>query len=354
MEFFKSESRTALEAKEEAQRIAFAPVVFQATRVLRNTGILELMGKCKDGLTLEEVVENSSLPKYGVRVLLEAGLGIGLLTLNNERYSLTKTGLFILTDKLTQVNMDFVHDVCYQGMFYLDESIREQKPAGLKVFGEWSTIYEALSELPPAVQKSWFNFDHFYSDYAFPEVLPHVFRHKPKSLLDIGGNTGKWTLACVNFDAAVEVTIMDLPGQIEMARKQVAKSSFANRIKFHACNLLNEADSFPSEFDAIWMSQFLDCFSEDQIKSILRRCHKALSPDGYVFILEPFWDRQRFEASAFVLQQTSLYFTAMANGNSQMYYAPNLIACIQEAGFDVVKQIDQIGVSHTLLVCKPV
>ncbi|MBL7858701.1 MAG: methyltransferase domain-containing protein [Cyclobacteriaceae bacterium] len=352
MSFFESNKRTALQAKEEAQRIAFAPVVFQATRVLRNTGILKLIEDNKEGLTLPEIVDQVKLPLYGVRVLLEAGLGIGLLTCKDQRYHITKTAYFILHDDLTQVNMDFIHDVCYQGLFFLDESIEQEKPAGLKVFGQWPTIYDALSKLPAHVQKSWFGFDHFYSDYAFPEVLDHIFERKPKSLLDIGGNTGKWALQCFEYDADVKVTIMDLPGQVEMARTQIEQRGFGQRINFHACNVLDESQPFPESVDAVWMSQFLDCFSEEQIISILSRCRKALSPDGRVYILEPFWDRQRFEASAFSLQQTSLYFTAMANGNSQMYHSDNLIRCVQLAGFEVTHQKDQIGVSHTLLTCE--
>jgi ubiquinone/menaquinone biosynthesis C-methylase UbiE len=299
------------------------------------------------------VAAQVKLPIYGIRVLMEAALGIGLLTCREGRYFTTKTATFILHDTLTRVNMDFTHDVCYQGMFYLEDSIRSGKPEGLKVFGQWSTIYEGLSKLPPHVQKSWFAFDHYYSDNAFPDVLPQIFQHNPKRLLDIGGNTGKWALQCLEYDAAVDVTIMDLPGQVEMAKEQIIEKGFGNRIHFFETNLLDEGLPFPKGFDAIWMSQFLDCFSEEEIKSILRRCRAALSPGGYVYILEPFWDRQRFRASAFSLQQTSLYFTAMANGNSQMYHAGNFIRYVEEAGFSVTEQKDLIGVSHTLLKCKP-
>lgn len=350
--FFETDKLSALEAKEKAQWIAFAPVVFQTTRVLRDTGILETIEK-HPGLKLNEVVERVKLSEYSVRVLMEGALGIGLLTVREGQYYATKTTSFILHDDLTRVNMDFIHDVCYQGLFSLEESIRNGKPEGLKVFGQWATIYEALSKLPPKVQKSWFAFDHFYSDYAFPDVLPYVFEHKPKTLLDIGGNTGKWALQCFEFDPDVRVTIMDLPGQVEMAKDQIVKRGFSNRISFFECNLLDERATFPKGFDAIWMSQFLDCFSEEQIKSILRRCRAALSDKGMVFILEPFWNKQRFQASAFVLQQTSLYFTAMANGNSQMYHSENFVKYVEDSGFTVMEEKNMVGVSHTLLKCKP-
>lgn len=350
--FFENDNLSALEAKEKAQWIACAPIVFQATRVLRDSGILLSIGKSPDGLTQQEVSDLVTVPRYGVRVLMEAALGMGLLTLKDGRYKITKTASFILHDDLTRVNMDFTHDVCYQGMFYLDESIQNEKPEGLKVFGSWPTIYEALSSLPPQVQKSWFAFDHFYSDHSFPEALKEVFGYKPKTLLDIGGNTGKWATQCVEYDAEVTVTIMDLPGQVEMAKKQIASKGLQHRINFHECNILDENQPFPKAFDAIWMSQFLDCFSDEQIKSILRRCRAALAPGGRVFILEPFWDRQRFKTSAFVLQQTSLYFTALANGNSQMYESENFIGFVKEAGFTVTVQKDLTGVSNTLLMCE--
>ena len=355
MNFFEKEKLTALQAKEEAQWITFAPFVFQATRVLRDSGILKAVEAHKEGITLEDLTTEVHLPLYGVRVLAEAGLGIGLLTRSEGLYKITKTSYFILHDELTKTNMDFTNDVCYHGLFSLDESIATGKPAGLKVFGDWKTIYEALSTtLPDRAKKSWFAFDHFYSDYAFPEVLPLVYQHHPKSLLDIGGNTGKWSLQSFEYDPDVKITILDLPDYVETVKAELHEKGFGNRISFYPMNILDESQKFPSEFDAIWMSQFLDCFSEEEIISILKRCKQALNPEGLIYILETFWDRQRFEASAFSLQQTSLYFTVMANGNSQMYDSAVFIRCVKEARLEIIEQKDFIGVSHTLLVCKPI
>ncbi|MFL5762846.1 MAG: methyltransferase [Bacteroidia bacterium] len=354
MEFFKKEKRTALEAIEFAQWIAHAPMVFQSTRVLRDSGIMDAIQESgRKGLTLEEIVARVKLPHYGVRVLLESALGIGTVLIDdNNRYTLSKTGHFILNDQMTRVNMDFVQDVCYRGLYNLEDSIKNEKPEGLKVFGDWKTVYEALAHLPEFAQKSWFGFDHFYSDDAFPLVLPMVFKNKPKKLLDIGGNTGKWSIACAKFDSDVHITIVDLPGQVNMAMANIEKHGLSDRLSFHGTNILDETQKLPKGHDAIWMSQFLDCFSEKEIVSILERCYEALNEDGFVFILEPFWNKQRFEAAAFSLQQTSLYFTAIANGNSQMYHSDVFLQSVNKAGFEVVEQVDQIGVSQSLLKCR--
>ena len=86
--------------------------------------------------------------------------------------------------------------------------------------------------------------------------------------------------------------------------------------------------------------------------SILKRCHEAISDDGHIYIMETFWDKQKFEIGAFSLQMTSLYFTNIANGNSQMYDSAVFNKLIDKAGLKIVEQIDQVGVSHTVQICK--
>lgn len=345
--------RSAIQAQDLAQRIAFAPFVFQAARILRDSGLLAALEKAApDGLSLDQATASAGLSSYGTRVLLEAGIGIGLVRLKDRRYATTKAAYFLLHDPLTRANMDFTQDVNYLGLFHLEEALRSGRPEGLKVFGPWRTIYEGLAHLPERVRASWFGFDHYYSDTAFPAALPHIFAHKPRRLLDIGGNTGKWALHCLRHDPEVHVTIVDLPGQLRMAERALAEAGLAGRATLHEGNLLDPASRLPGGFDAVWMSQFLDCFSEDEIVSILTRCQQALDTGGRLFILEPFWDRQRFDSAAFSLQMTSLYFAALANGNSRMYAADDFLGLVRRAGFAVEAEVDSLGVSHTLLACR--
>ena len=49
---------------------------------------------------------------------------------------------------------------------------------------------------------------------------------------------------------------------------------------------------------------------------------------------------------------TSLYFTNIANGNSQMYDSEVFNRLIDRAGFQIVEQIDNIGISHTIQVLR--
>jgi hypothetical protein len=349
---FGSDKKRAVQAKYDAQKIAFGPIMFQATLALRNLGILELVKNSAEGITMNEVAERLKLPIYGVKVLLETGLSLEVVRVEDSRFHLTKTGWFVLCDELTRVNMDFTNDVNYLGMFSLTESIKTGKPTGLKVFGDWPTVYEGLSQLPPQVQKSWFGFDHFYSDYAFPEIMPVVFRNGPKHILDVGGNTGKFAIQCAHYDNNARITILDLPGQLAKAEQNIKAEGFDNRIDLCSIDLLDHTKPFPRNPDIIWMSQFLDCFSQEDISGLLRRSAEAMHENTALYILETYWDQQKYEASTYSLHATTLYFTNIANGCSQMYHSDDLRKLIEKSGLVLAEEILNVGVSHTLFICK--
>ena len=353
---YTKEQLSARDAQRLAEYIAFGPVIFQVSRLMVKFGILEMLRNSDKGMTVEEVAQKTELSEYAVKCLLEASLTIGTVLVNQEenRYQLSKTGWFLLNDPATRVNIDFNHDVNYLGFFHLEEALKEGKPAGLKALGDWPTIYEGLSQLKPQVQRSWFNFDHFYSDSSFDQALEIVFAQKPRTLLDVGGNTGRWAMRCVNHDEEVEVTILDLPQQIDMMKRATRGLPGAQRIHGIGMNLLDPNNQFPTDqhYDAIWMSQFLDCFSEEEVVSILTRAAKIMDKDSRLYIMETLWDRQKYEPAAFCLTQISLYFTAMANGNSKMFHSDDLIRLIHQAGLEVETIHDYLGQGHSIVVLK--
>ena len=342
-----------LPARFEAQKIAFGPVVFQCARVAWKSGLLaqiEFAEKAeKAGATVAELSCASELSTYAISVVLETALSAGIVKRSDGRYTLTRVGDNILHDELTQINIDYVHDVCYQGLFVLDAALREEKPRGLAALGDWPTIYEGLSELPEPARTSWFNFDHHYSDSAFAPALDHVFARRPRRLMDIGANTGKWSLRCLRHDPEVRLTLLDLPIQLARAQATLDEAGVSARACLQPIDILDAAAPFPQPMDAVWMSQFLTCFSIEVIAHIFRRAAACLAPGGSVWVLDTFWDRQKYDIARYCLINTSPYFTAIASGNSKMYESCAIVASAQANGLRLVETIDDLGICHSLL-----
>ena len=432
-----------VDAKSQAQKIAFAPLTFQAVRAALNLGILKVLDDAgKTGISAGEIESRLGLPEYTVTTLLEVLESADIVDFKDGKYITAKIAQCFLYDKMTQINMDFVHDVCYQGAFYLQESFVKGKPEGLKVFGNWPTVYEGLSQLPEHVQKSWFAFDHFYSDNAFNDVIKIILAGSPKIIYDVGANTGKFEAALLSKNYTGKIVLCDLPQQLAAAKENLSAAGFKENLIFYPMDVLKksgewrvksedttlkrqsgewrvesedttlkrqsgelkvesedttlkrqsgelkvesedttlkrqsgelkeegcycsasqlpsfstfdcEEDNSPLPLpDAILMSQFLDCFSKEEIISILKKAEAVMTEKSKLYILEPFWDNQKFEAAKFSLTHTSLYFTSIANGNSKMYSRAEMEDCAAKAGLKILKCHENVG-SHeyTLLEC---
>ena len=311
----------SVDALYEAHKIAFSPFVFQTAYAMLETGMFQEIFDNKGGLTIEELSEND----------------------------LSKIIDF------AKINLYFTQDVCYEGLFKLKESILNGKPEGLKVFGDWETIYPGLTKLPPHVSKSWFDFDRYYSDNSFDDALEIIFKDSPKQIFDIGGNTGKWAIASTKHDSDVRVKMFDLPPQLKVAKENIDKiDSIKDRLEYQPIDLLDPNCEIPGGADVYWMSQFLDCFSEDEIEAIMKKIRKNISDNARVYIMETFIDNQRFPAATHSLVATSLYFTVMANGNSKMYSSSTMKYIVEKAGFKCVDEHHLHKESfHTILELKP-
>ncbi|GMU45125.1 MAG: hypothetical protein AMXMBFR25_31110 [Lysobacterales bacterium] len=350
-DWYAHDPMTALEAKEAAQHLAFAPFAFQAARSLRDLGVLAALDAAgASGLHTDEVARQCGISAYGAAVLLDMGLSARIATESGGRYALTRVGHYLLHDAMTRTNFDFSADVCYRGLANLTQSVREGRPAGLAEFGDWPTIYPHLAELPERAHRSWFAFDHHYSDAAYAQALPYLFAQRPGRIVDIGANTGRFALRCLRHDPQVRLTLVDLPQQLAVARAQLA--AHAERVDFHPVDVLDPTSALPMDGDVWWMSQFLDCFSSAQVVDILRRVGAAMPTGATLCVLECFPDRQRFESAALSLNATSLYFTALANGNSRFYRCSEFLPLVRAGGFAVQEQVDGIGLGHSLLVLR--
>lgn len=348
---FSPPGQTAFDARFAAQRIAFGPVVFQCVRYAWKRGMLQALASAgADGATVDSLAGTGRWTAYALKVTLETCLSAGVVQRHEDgRYQLDKTGYILLSDRLTQINLDFVHDVCYRGLADLDASLDTETPIGLRALGPWPTLYEGMAALPEPAKTSWFEFDHLYSDTSFPAVMADVLASAPKTVMDIGANTGKFARLALQASPDIALHLVDLPQQLAIAEATLVEADSRGRATLHPRNLLDPAAALPGGMDLVWMSQFLTCFSEPVISSILHRVASALAPAGQVLILDTLWDSQRYDIASFCLINTSPYFAAIASGNSKVYESGDYIRLAKAAGLRLISRRDGIGYGHSLL-----
>ena len=155
-----------IEALTDAQKIAFAPISFQAVAALLEFGILKLIDEKPESPFV--IKEELNLSEYTVKTLLEVAETLGLVISDEEVYSITELGKMFLYNDMTIANFKFVKDVCYKGAEKLTDSFLKGEAEGLKLmYPKAKTIYPYLSKLPENMKNSWFEFDHYYSNNCF-------------------------------------------------------------------------------------------------------------------------------------------------------------------------------------------
>lgn len=341
---------TTAQAHTLANVLSLSPFLFQALATMRDTGLLAaVLASRRRGLDLEEAAEVSGLSPYGVQILVDMGRSVGLFRPSDDGRLLgTPFAHFLINHRGIDVQFGLSQKFAWGGLSDMTEALRTRSPEGLKSFGDWTTLYPHLSELPDDAREAWFDWDHHYSDSAFAGALEIVLAGEPRVLLDIGGNTGRFARQYLARHPQGSVVLQDLPQQLEVADRELAPGH-AGRYLLHACDVLDPGQPFFSGADCAWMSQFVCCFSEEQLVPLLRRTAAALPPGAPIYVLDTFWDRQTEPSAEFSLHAASLYFAVFASGDGKMYAASDLLRWGEEAGLQVTGD-HAIGAYHTLLV----
>ena len=123
-----------IKALADAQKIAFAPLTFQAVAAALDFGILKFI----DGkfVTVEEVIKVCKISKYTAETILEVCVAADIVKKKNDKYSNTLLADALLNNEMTIKNFNFVKDVCYLGASELRNSFEKEEPIGLYKFVE--------------------------------------------------------------------------------------------------------------------------------------------------------------------------------------------------------------------------
>ena len=106
----------------------------------------------------------------------------------------------------------------------------------------------------------------------------------PSPLLDVGCGAAVKSLALARAHPEVEVTCLDRPAVLEVARHLAAELDLASRTTFLPGDL-GHAALEPEFYDAALLGYVTDYLRPPQNLSLLRRVHAALAPGGRLAVI---------------------------------------------------------------------
>ncbi len=122
------------------------------------------------------------------------------------------------------------------------------------------------------------------ADTVVADLAPQPFRH----LLDIGGASGTWTIAWLRAVPDAKATLFDLPEVVPMAARRLVEVGLADRVTLAPGDF--DTDELPTGADVAWLSAIAHQNSRAQNRELFAKIHRALSPEGLLFIRDVVMD----------------------------------------------------------------
>jgi hypothetical protein len=168
-------------------------------------------------------------------------------------------------------------------------------------------------------------------------VLPHGADFAGRrSLLDIGGGPGTYSIALVQQTPGLRSTILDLPGVLEITREIVTENGCSDRITLRPGNYLTT--DFGAGYDAVLLSGMMHRETGDTCRLLLQKAFAALDSGGMVVVSDVFFDNDAKETPPF-----ALYFALnmmLTSRDGSAHAKTEMARWIGETGFAQVEVRD--------------
>jgi len=179
------------------------------------------------------------------------------------------------------------------------------------------------------------------------EILDAVDFGEGERILDVGGGMGAFVLGAADRHAGLRLSLFDLPGVAEHARRRVAESPHADRVAVFGGDFFT--DELPGDFDVVTLIRILHDHDDPDIETLLPKVRRALRPGGRLVVAEPMSGVPG--AGSVGPAYFSLYLLAMGKGRPRT--PDELAAFLEAAGFREVRRLrSRAPVLATLLTAR--
>lgn len=149
-----------------------------------------------------------------------------------------------------------------------------------------------------------------------------------KTLLDIGGGPGTYSVLIAQAYPEMACTVLDLPDVVKVAQELIHKQGYAERVKTLAGDY--RTTPFPGGNDVINFFGMMHQESPQSIRSLLKKAYDALNPGGVVHVMDLMTDASHTKPKFSALFAVNM---ALTTENGWVFAETELIEWMQEAGF---------------------
>ncbi len=264
--------------------------------------------------------------------LLDACVGLGLLKKDGANYSNLPIASTYLTRSSPHTLAGYIlysNQALYPLWGNLENAVREGTARWTQTFGGEGRIFDYFFRTEEA-QRDFLNGMHGIGLLSSPAVVAAFDLTRFHRLIDLGGATGHLALAACERYPSLRAAIFDLPSVIPHARAFVEGSPHRDRLELIAGDFFS--DELP-EADLFSLGRILHDWSEEKIRTLLRKIWKRLPVGGALLIAEKLLDDSKAGPMQAIMQSLSMLVCTEGKERTLAEYA----ALLRQAGFAEVE-----------------
>ncbi|MEO9527044.1 methyltransferase [Roseibium sp.] len=313
----------SLETAEEISDIAFGFMGSKALFSALHVGLFSILSE--KVLSPEEVAENSELDLDRATTLLTALTSLGLVRKDGDGFINSPAAEAFL-----------VKGRKYDFGDYLRFQIDKQMYPFLTQLNE--ALTDSLDKEQVASYEDWFSDPEEARLYSRSQhagslgpgrgLAKLIDLSAAKTLLDVGGGTGAFSISLCKAYPALRSTILDFPNVARVGEEFIAEEGLSERIVYQPGNALK--DSWPARADAVLMSYLFSGVPGVSIPGLVRNAFTVLARGGDFMVHDFMVDESRDGpklAALWQLQHTA--FNPEARSITSSYVA----GLMEAAGF---------------------
>ena len=227
--------------------------------------------------TARELATRCKADPEGMRLLLDALVGLDLLSLRGARYHNTPLGRRFLDRRSpTSIsNLLWLLGHHWRDWTKLPQALRQGRPG-------WAPIAKSRT-----FRRRFSLAMHERSHaLATPTVATIRLPSSARRFLDLGGGPGSYAIALAKRYPKLEGVVLDQT--VSLTRRLILENGLGARLKARTGNIFH--DNLGADYDAILISNVVHVFNEAENRALLKRARRALRPGGKIFIVEFFLD----------------------------------------------------------------
>jgi SAM-dependent methyltransferase/predicted transcriptional regulator len=299
---------------------------FMKSRILLTAAELDVFTAIdEEPLSAERLANRKGVDVRALTRILDCLVTFGHLTKKDGIYSLTDRGrLFSAKHPRTVLPMVLHMNHVWNNWHHLTTTVKE----GI------NNQREPATDSGPESLKAFIGAMHVVGRTLAQEIARSLDLRAYRTLLDIGGGSGTYTVAFLETNPSLRAVLFDLPDVIPMAKERLEQAGMLDRVTLVSGDFYR--DELPPGCDLALLSAIIHQNSREENRELYAKIKRALAPGGTLLIRDHIMDPERTWPPAGAL--FAINMLANTSGGDTYTYR-EVVEDLESAGFHSIQWI---------------